>query len=135
MCIELQLRNFSDSLSINSINNIVLQNISTCKIKLKEISPFSKKTSKVAVQNIHRLLVILLAVYDFLVRFILHKCYECLFWSYNIWWNFDYFRDTVSRWAGKVLAHPEFGSSVNPIPTKGADYAYDITASLPGLKT
>ena len=27
--------------------------------------------------------------------------------------------------------HPEFGSSVNPITTKGADYAHHITASPP----
>ena len=30
-----------------------------------------------------------------------------------------------------ALAHPEFGSSVNPISTKGADYAHQITASPP----
>jgi len=30
---------------------------------------------------------------------------------------------------GGPLAHPEFGFSVNPIPTKGADYAH------PDLKT
>ena len=28
-------------------------------------------------------------------------------------------------------AHPEFGSSVNPITTRGADYAHHITASPP----
>ena len=32
-------------------------------------------------------------------------------------------------WAGWALAHPEFGSSVNPITTRGADYAHHITAS------
>ena len=42
--------------------------------------------------------------------------------------------DVVSGWAGYVpgygwaLAHSEFGVSVNPIPTRGADYAYCITA-------
>ena len=29
---------------------------------------------------------------------------------------------------------PEFGSSVNPITTKGADYAHHITASPPGFE-
>ena len=32
-------------------------------------------------------------------------------------------------WAGWALAHPEFGSSVNPITTRGEDYAH------PDLKT
>ena len=38
--------------------------------------------------------------------------------------------------AGGALAPPEFGSSVNPIPTKGggADYAHHITASTPGFE-
>ena len=29
---------------------------------------------------------------------------------------------------------PEFGSSVNPITTKGADYGHHITASPPGFE-
>ena len=37
--------------------------------------------------------------------------------------------DAASRWAGWALAHPEFGSSVNPITTRGADYS-----SLPGFE-
>ena len=40
----------------------------------------------------------------------------------------------ASGWAGWALAHPEFGSSVNPITTKGADYAHHITASPPGFE-
>ena len=32
---------------------------------------------------------------------------------------------------GWTLAHPEFGSSVNPIPTRGAVYAHHITYCLP----
>ena len=32
------------------------------------------------------------------------------------------------------LAHPELGSSVNPIPTRGADYAHNITACPPGFE-
>ena len=44
------------------------------------------------------------------------------------------FSDTVSGWAGWALAHPEFGASVNPIPTKGADYAHRITDCPPGLE-
>ena len=39
-----------------------------------------------------------------------------------------------SGWAGWALAHPEFGSSVNPITTRGADYAHHITASPPGFE-
>ena len=44
------------------------------------------------------------------------------------------FRAVVSGGAGGTLAPPEFGSHVNPIPTKGADYAHHITASTPRLK-
>ena len=40
----------------------------------------------------------------------------------------------ASGWAGLALAHPEFGSSVNPITTRGADYAHHITASPPGFE-
>ena len=39
--------------------------------------------------------------------------------------------DAVSGWAGWDLAHPEFGSSVNPTPSRGADYAHHITACPP----
>ena len=44
------------------------------------------------------------------------------------------FRDTASGWAGWALAHPEFGSSANPIPTRGADYAHHITACPPAFE-
>ena len=40
----------------------------------------------------------------------------------------------ASGWAGLALAHLEFGSSVNPIKTRGADYAHHITASPPGFE-
>ena len=40
----------------------------------------------------------------------------------------------ASGWAGWALAHPEFGSSVNPITTRGADYAHHITAIPPGFE-
>ena len=33
------------------------------------------------------------------------------------------------------LAHLEFGSSVNPIKTRGVDYAHHITASPPGFES
>ena len=36
---------------------------------------------------------------------------------------------------GQGEAHPEFASSVNPITTRGADYAHLITASPPGFET
>ena len=42
-----------------------------------------------------------------------------------------YTSDAASRWAGWTLAQPEIGSSVNPITTRGADYAHHITASPP----
>ena len=45
-----------------------------------------------------------------------------------------YISAAASGWAGGALAHPEFGSSVNPITTRGADYAHHITASLPGFE-
>ena len=40
----------------------------------------------------------------------------------------------ASGWAGWALAHPEFGISVNPIPTGKADYAHHITACPPGFE-
>ena len=43
-------------------------------------------------------------------------------------------RAVVSGGAEGALAPPEFGSSVNPIPTRGADYAHHITASTPGFE-
>ena len=42
--------------------------------------------------------------------------------------------DAASRLAGWALANPELGSSVNPITTRGVDYAQFITASPPGLE-
>ena len=42
--------------------------------------------------------------------------------------------DAARGWAGWALAHPEFVSLVNPIKTRGADYAQRITASPPGLE-
>ena len=33
-----------------------------------------------------------------------------------------------------ALAHSKFGSSINPITTRGADYAHHITASPPGFE-
>jgi hypothetical protein len=42
-----------------------------------------------------------------------------------------YFSASASGWAGWALAHLEFGSSVNPITTRGADYAQHITAGPP----
>ena len=50
----------------------------------------------------------------------------------------EFYSDAASKWAGLkagwALAHPEFGSSVNPITTRGADYAHHITASPPGFE-
>jgi hypothetical protein len=44
------------------------------------------------------------------------------------------YSDAASGWAGWALAHPEFGSSINPIKTRGADYAHHITASPSGFE-
>ena len=47
-------------------------------------------------------------------------------------------RDVVSRWAGWALAHPEFGISVEPIPTMGGEGPAMPTRLLsapPDLKT
>ena len=46
----------------------------------------------------------------------------------------DMYSDTASGWAGWALAHPEFVSSVNPIITRGADFAHRITACPPGCE-
>ena len=37
----------------------------------------------------------------------------------------------AASWA---LAHPEFGSSVHPIRTRGTDYTHHITACRPGFE-
>ena len=44
------------------------------------------------------------------------------------------FSDATRKWAGWALAHPEFGNLVNPITTRGVDYAHYITASPPGFE-
>ena len=44
------------------------------------------------------------------------------------------YSDAASWWAGWALAHPEFGSSVNLIPPRGADYAQHSTACPPGFE-
>ena len=40
-------------------------------------------------------------------------------------------RAVVSGGAGGTLAPPEFGYYVNPIPTRGADYAHNILLLAP----
>ena len=35
---------------------------------------------------------------------------------------------------GLYVAHPEFGVTVKPIQTRGADYAHPITDSPPGFE-
>ena len=47
------------------------------------------------------------------------------------YWRASIYSDAASGWEGWALARSEFGSSVNPITTKGADYAHHITASPP----
>ena len=43
------------------------------------------------------------------------------------YWRASIYSDAASGWEGWALARSEFGSSVNPITTKGADYAHHIT--------
>ena len=43
-------------------------------------------------------------------------------------------KGAASGWAGWSLEYPEFGSSVNPIATRGADYAQRISASPHGFE-
>ena len=38
------------------------------------------------------------------------------------------YSDAASGWAGWTIAHPEFGVSVNSIPTMETDLAHHITA-------
>ena len=45
-----------------------------------------------------------------------------------------YNRAVVSGGAEGTLAPPEFGSSINPIPTVGADYAHPTIASTLGFQ-
>ena len=40
----------------------------------------------------------------------------------------------LSGWAGWALAHSEYGNSVNPIPTRRADYTKYITTCPPGFE-
>ena len=42
--------------------------------------------------------------------------------------------DAISGWAKWAFAHQDFGISVNPIPTRGVDYAHHITACPPGFE-
>ena len=46
----------------------------------------------------------------------------------------SYGSGAASGWAGWALAQPEFGSSVNPITTRGADDAHHVNASPPGFE-
>ena len=45
----------------------------------------------------------------------------------------DMFRPVVPGCAGCAMAHPDFARSVNPISTRGTDYAHLITTCTPGF--
>ena len=47
--------------------------------------------------------------------------------------NFYFYRPVVPGCTGCAVAHPDFGRSVNPIPTRGTDYAHLITTGTPGF--
>ena len=49
--------------------------------------------------------------------------------------NKDHYSDAASGWAGWALAHPEFGSSVNPITTRGQIMPTALLLAHPDLKT
>ena len=44
-----------------------------------------------------------------------------------------YYRSIVSGDAGGAMAPPDFVRSVNPISTRGTDYAHQITTGTPGF--
>ena len=50
----------------------------------------------------------------------------------HISWH-AYYSEAISGLAGWALAHLEFGSSVNPIPTMGADYAHHKLLANPDM--
>ena len=67
-------------------------------------------------------------------QFHVHKSYKMRESTLSCIGNFEKNIDlsaAASGWAGWALAHPEIGSSVNPITTRGADYAHHITARSP----
>ena len=45
----------------------------------------------------------------------------------------SHYRAVVPGCAGCAMAHPDFGRSVNPISTRGTDYAHLITSGTPGF--
>ena len=45
--------------------------------------------------------------------------------------DINYFSAVMPLAGGQGGLKPEFGSSVNPIPTRGSDYAHHITACPP----
>ena len=62
------------------------------------------------------------------------NCQICIKFSVEAFEIKCMYSDAASGWAGWALAHPEFGSSVNPISTRGADFAHHITACPPGFE-
>ena len=48
---------------------------------------------------------------------------------------FSYYSDAASRWAGWASAHTEFGSSINPITTRGQIMPTTLLLAHPDLKT
>ena len=59
-----------------------------------------------------------------------YDCPEGNFFHYKIP---CYYRPVVPGCAGCAMAHPDFGRSVNPISTRGTDYAHLITTGTPGF--
>ena len=45
----------------------------------------------------------------------------------------ELYRGVVPGGAGDVMTPPDFGRSVNPISTRGTDYAHLITTGTPGF--
>ena len=73
-----------------------------------------------------------MGIFDFNYFFGSLFCYLGIDKTY--WKCLFLFSDATSGWAGWTLAHLEFGSSVNPTTTRGADYAQHIIASPPGFE-
>ena len=58
-------------------------------------------------------------------------------WQHFLWLvaSLKQCSDAASGWAGWTLAHPEFGSSVNPITTRGQIMPTTLLLAHPDLKT
>ena len=71
----------------------------------------------------------ILKLYGFFGRNFWSRWFRLMSFSFGIIYG-----AAASGWVGWALAQLEFGSSVNSITTRGADYVHHITASPPGFE-